>query len=145
MLACGAVVVLTTEVMVGLTAWLMVAKLRMPRSLSASSLFTATSTLMLVDSRVHAIAEAGDARIGTYTACDTGTTRHRGAIANSKEAMMTGTLCVCILSEIGPEISEAVRNDHDDGHGGDGAGSLGLGLVRNPRRCELVHGRSSGS
>ena len=30
-------------------------------------------------------------------------------IANSSEAMMTGTLCVCILSEIGPEISEAVR------------------------------------
>ena len=30
-------------------------------------------------------------------------------IANSSEAMMTGTLRVCILSEIGPEISEAVR------------------------------------
>lgn len=64
-------------------------------------------------------------------------------IANSSEAMMTGTLRVCILSEIGPEISEAVRgNDHgDDGHGGDGAGSLGLGLVHVILDdVELVHG-----
>ena len=52
-------------------------------------------------------------------------------IANSSEAMMTGTLWrVHLVGDRAGDQRSGQGNDHgDDGHGGDGAGSLGLGLV----------------
>ena len=68
-------------------------------------------------------------------------------IANSSEAMMTGTLWRVHLvgDRAGDQRSgqgNGQGNDHgDDGHGGDGACSLGLGLVHVILDdVELVHG-----
>jgi len=64
-------------------------------------------------------------------------------IANSSEAMMTGTLWrVHLVGDRAGDQRSGQGNDHgDDGHGGDGAGSLGLGLVHVILDdVELVHG-----